>query len=180
MIWAWIAVTAVLSGTIAAFFVISCTVAKQSDEQTEKLWEQKFMDIYLDEGAILPTRAHSTDAGLDLYSKEEKTIHAHGSAAFDTGVHIKLPTNTYGKIESKSGLNVKYDVVSCGGVIDEPYRGSIVVKLYNLGEKDYTVKKGDKIAQLVVMECLYVTPIETKDWNNDTERGTDGFGSTGR
>ena len=149
----------------------------------------------LDEGAILPTRAHATDAGLDLYSREEKTIYPQGwksldpfsvieyslpsSEVFDTGVHIAFDPGTYGKIESKSGLNVKNSVVSCGGVLDEGYTGSIAVKLYNLGTEPYTVNKGDKIAQLVIMP--YLTPkIELVDALDETERGNGGFGSTGR
>jgi len=63
------------------------------------------MKVQLDEGAIMPTRAHGTDAGLDLYTREDKVVPAHGYATFDTGVHIELPPNTYGKLESKSGLN---------------------------------------------------------------------------
>ena len=92
------------------------------------------MKIMLDEGAFMPTRAHPTDAGLDLRAKERVKIWPGMTAAIDTGVHIELPKGYYGKIESKSGLNVKHDIVSCGGTIDEPYRGSIVVKLYNFGQ----------------------------------------------
>lgn len=137
------------------------------------------MRVMLDDGAILPTRAHDTDAGLDLYARENMIVPAHGYATFDTGVHIELPKNTYGKIESKSGLNVKESIVSCGGVIDEPYTGSIVVKLYNFGDADYEFKKGQKVAQLIVQPCLYVVLEETKTWNRKTDRGESGFGSTG-
>lgn len=142
------------------------------------------MKIKLDPGAYLPTRAHATDAGLDLYSAEEAEIFPTDtaysfSAEFDTGVHIELPHGYYGKIESKSGLNVNHGIVSCGGVIDEGYTGSIVVKLYNLGISPYTVHKGDKIAQLVIMP--YITPkLELVSSLEDTERGDNGFGSTGK
>lgn len=135
------------------------------------------MKIKLDPGAIMPTRAHPTDAGLDLYAREDMPI--FGEAVFDTGVHIAFDHGTYGKIESKSGLNVKHSVVSCGGVIDEGYTGSITVKLYNLGLETYRVKKGDKIAQLVIMP--YLTPeIEMVESLDKTERGDGAFGSTGR
>lgn len=137
------------------------------------------MKVQLDEGAIMPTRAHGTDAGLDLYTREDKVVPAHGYATFDTGVHIELPPNTYGKLESKSGLNVKANVVSLGGVIDEPYRGSIVVKLYNLGDTDYMFRKGEKIVQLVVVPCLYVDTKEVEKLDMNTDRGEKGFGSTG-
>lgn len=138
------------------------------------------MKVQLDEGAIMPTRAHEADAGLDLYTREDKVVPAHGYATFDTGVHIELPPNTYGKLESKSGLNVKANVVSLGGVIDEPYRGSIVVKLYNLGDTDYTFHKGEKIVQLVVVPCLYVDTKEVEKLDMNTDRKSDGFGSSGK
>lgn len=137
------------------------------------------MKVFLEEGAVRPTRAYETDAGLDLYSRETKYIPVNGSAVFDTGVHIELPPNTYGKLESKSGLNVNHDVVSLGGVIDVGYTGSIKVKLYNMGSEMFWVEKGQKIVQLIVVPCLF-EPVEIVSALNDgTERGDKGFGSTG-
>lgn len=137
------------------------------------------MKIKLDEMAYRPTRAHPTDAGLDLYSRQTVMIPAGWSAVFDTGVHIQFEPGTYGKIESRSGLNVKFGIVSCGGVIDESYTGSITVKLYNLSTSDYVVEGGDRIAQLVIMP--YLSPeIEIVDELDETDRGSGGFGSTGR
>ncbi len=136
------------------------------------------MRIKLDEGAIMPTRAHSTDAGLDLYSREMKPILPNFAEVFDTGVHIELPKGYWGKLESKSGLNVKDDIVCCGGTIDEGYTGSIKVKLYNLGSTRYVVRKGQKIVQLVIMP--YIAPdLEVVDELPETERGDAGFGSSG-
>lgn len=136
------------------------------------------MKIKLDNGAYMPTRAHSTDAGLDLYARETQIVPAKESAIFDTGVHIELPNGTVGMLKSKSGLNVKHGITS-EGVIDVGYTGSVVVKLYNNSGYDYTVNKGDKISQLVIMPIL--TPkLELVDELNETERGTGGFGSTGK
>lgn len=137
------------------------------------------MKIMLDSpDAILPTRAHKEDAGLDLYSREEQIILPGESAVFDTGVHVELPPGTFGKLESKSGLNVKYSVVSCGGVIDCGYTGSIAVKLYNLGDKPYMVRKGQKIVQMIIQP--YLAPeLEVVGELSETERGSAGFGSTG-
>ena len=137
------------------------------------------MKIKLDEGAIMPTRAHDQDAGLDLFSREETIILSGESAVFDTGVHVELPSGTFGKLESKSGLNVKYGVVSHGGVIDSGFVGSISVKLYNHGDKPYMIRKGDKIIQMIVQPCLY-PDLELADMLSDTERGEGKFGSTGR
>lgn len=137
------------------------------------------MKVMLDDGAFMPTRAHPTDAGLDLRAKERVKIWPGTSVAIDTGVHIELPPGYYGKIESKSGLNVNHDIVSCGGTIDEPYRGSIVVKLYNFGDKAYVFQPGDKVAQLVIQH--YIAPeLEIVDELSETDRGSGGFGSTGK
>ena len=140
------------------------------------------MRIKLDEGAFTPTRAHITDAGIDLYSREEKLVPARGSAIFDTGVHIELPPFTVGMLKSKSGLNVKRGIIS-EGVIDEGYTGSIVAKLYNLSDDDYWVKAGDKITQLVVMRYEPVgvfTGFKIVDELGASDRGDNGFGSSGR
>lgn len=143
------------------------------------------MEILLDPGAVMPTRAHETDAGLDLYSREEVTIPPRtdrireNSYVFDTGVHVVLPRWNFGKIEGKSGLMVKHNVCSLGGVIDEGYTGSIRVMLFNMGVDPYTVHKGDKIAQMIIIP--YSAPrMGITDALPDTERGSNGFGSTGR
>ena len=136
------------------------------------------MRTVLDKGAVMPTRAHETDAGFDLYARERKLIRGQSSAVFDTGVHIELPAGTVGMIKSKSGLNVKHGLIS-EGVIDVGYTGSICVKLYNLSDKDYIVEIGDKISQLVVMP--FIAPsLDLVDKLEPTERGDGGFGSTGR
>lgn len=136
------------------------------------------MKIKLDLGAYMPTRAHTTDAGLDLYARETQIVPAKESATFDTGVHIELPSGTAGMLKSKSGLNVKHGITS-EGVIDVGYTGSIVVKLYNNSGYDYTVNKGDKISQLVIIPIL--TPeMELVSDLEETERGSGGFGSTGK
>lgn len=136
------------------------------------------MKVSLDKGAKMPQRAHSTDAGMDIFSREEKTIKAGGAASFDTGVHIEIPTGYVGFLKSKSGLNVKHGITS-EGVIDAGYTGSIVAKLYNNSDEDYTVGEGDKITQLVLLPIL--TPeLEEVSSLEETERGEGGFGSTGR
>lgn len=136
------------------------------------------MRIKLNEGAFMPVRAHKTDAGLDLLSPYHVYVPAKGSACIDTGVCIELPDKTVGMVKSKSGLNVKHGITS-EGVIDVGYTGSIRVKLYNHSDTDYFVNRGDKISQLVIMPIL--TPkLELVDELGETERGSNGFGSTGR
>ena len=135
------------------------------------------MKVMLDPGAIMPTRAHPTDAGLDLYAPRTVVIPARGSAVVDTGVHVSLPERTVGMLKSKSGLNVKKNILG-EGVIDEGYTGPIVVKLYNQGDEDVTIEAGQKLIQLVILPIL--TPaLEQVDSLAETDRGAGGFGSTG-
>ena len=135
------------------------------------------MKVMLDPGAIMPTRAHPTDAGLDLYALKAVTIPARGHATVDTGVHVAIPEGCVGMLKSKSGLNVKRNILG-EGVIDSGYTGPIVVKLYNQGDEDVTIEAGMKLIQLVILPIL--TPaLEQVDSLEETDRGAGGFGSTG-
>ncbi len=137
------------------------------------------VNIMLDEFAYMPVRAHETDAGLDLRTPEDVAIRPGRSAVIDTGVHIQIPAGYYGKLESKSGLNTKHGVVSKGGVIDSGYTGSIKAKLYNDGLKPYDFHAGDKIVQLLIIPCMVPELVEVTGFP-DTDRGANGFGSSGR
>lgn len=136
------------------------------------------MRIKLDEGAFAPSRAHDTDAGMDLRTPIKVTVPAHGSAVIDTGVHVQLPPECAGVLVSKSGLNVMHDITTTG-LIDEGYTGSIRVKIYNHGGSDWTFMPGDKVSQLVVIHVRY-TSVEIVQSIDGGERGSDGFGSTGK
>lgn len=136
------------------------------------------MKIMLDDGAYMPTRAHSMDAGLDLYSPFDVMIMPRANAVIDTGVHVELPPGSVGFLKSKSGLNVRHGILG-EGVIDAGYTGSIRVKLYNHSGEKYYIQRGDKITQLVILPVILpdLNQVEKLD---DTERGCGGFGSTGR
>ena len=152
------------------------------------------MKIMLDEGAILPTRAHPWDAGLDLYATNKVSIPGCryrasttsyskgevliGTKTIDTGVHVEIPEGYVGFIKSKSGLMVNH-MITTDGTIDSHYTGSIRVKLFNHSATPYTIKAGDKIAQLVILPCL-LPELEVVDSLEETDRGDGGFGSTGR
>ena len=137
------------------------------------------MKVKVDPGCYAPTRAHETDAGLDLHAKESVKIYPHSGAVIGTGVHVELPHGCAGLLVSKSGLNVKHGITSTG-LVDEGYTGEIVVKLYNHGDKTYAVNAGDKISQLVVIPVLYETVELVDKIEGGTARGSGGFGSTGR
>lgn len=136
------------------------------------------LKVKLDDGAFVPNRAHEDDAGYDIKSPIQTRLYAGQSVSIDTGVHVQIPKGYAGFLKSKSGLNVKHDIVG-EGVIDSGYTGSIRVKLYNHGDESYMIEVGDKISQLIIL------PIETPEIElvndlEDTERGDNGFGSTGR
>lgn len=136
------------------------------------------MEVMLENGAYMPSRGYRTDAGLDLRTPKAVTVPAYGSAIVDTGVHVALPRGCAGLLVSKSGLNVKHDITSIG-LVDEGYTGSIVVKLYNHGGGDRVFEAGDRITQLVVIPVIRES-LEQVSSFNPTERGDNGFGSTGR
>lgn len=136
------------------------------------------MKIMLDNWAYMPSRAHGTDAGLDLRTPGEVTVPAHGGVVVETGVHVELPHGYAGFLVSKSGLNVNHDITSTG-LVDEGYTGGITVKLYNHGDHDYHFYPGDKITQLVVIPVSY-QPVEPVGSLEATERGASALGSTGR
>lgn len=139
------------------------------------------MKIVLDEGALMPTYAHEYDAGLDLYAKtgvEAIVIPPFGGfRVFDTGVHMAIPQHFCGLMKSRSGLLMKG--IQTDGLVDADYTGSIRVILFNHGEFSYIVNPGDKIAQIVISPCLR-PPIEVVESLEPTQRGENGFGSTGR
>lgn len=136
------------------------------------------MKIKVDLGGFEPSRAHATDAGMDLRTPVAVTVPAHGSAVVDTKTHVELPQGCAGLIVSKSGLNVKHGITSAG-LVDDGYTGTILVRLYNHSDEDYEFAAGDKVTQLVVMHVRY-EPVEIVDSINGGERGDGGFGSTGR
>ena len=136
------------------------------------------MKITLDEGAFMPDCAHPTDAGLDIRAMRNGLVRARHSTVFRTGVHIQLPQGTAGLFVSKSGLMMHHDITATG-LVDEGYDGEIMVKLFNHGNDDYMVKAGDKIGQLVIMPVLY-EPVQVVNSIEGGERGSNGFGSTGR
>ena len=137
------------------------------------------MRVVLDDGAYMPEKAHRADAGYDLRTPKRIFLRRGESVCIDTGVHIAIPDGWYGKLESKSGLNVKHSVVSLGGVIDSSYTGSIVAKLYNFGNEDYVFEAGDKVIQIVFMQCGNFSMTQV-DELEETERGNGGFGSSGK
>lgn len=137
------------------------------------------INIKVSYNGFIPTKAHLEDAGWDLYTPRDFTLKAKSSEVIDTEVCIQIPNNYCGLLVSKSGLNVKHDITSTG-LIDSGYQGSIRVKLYNNGDNDYTFKRGEKISQLVLLPILQEKFNLVEDFNEKTDRGQNGFGSSGK
>ena len=128
----------------------------------------------------LPTQAHPTDAGLDLYSSVNIDIPSGCAKLISTGLAIELPSGTEAQIRPRSGLALKHNVtvLNSPGTIDEGYRGEVGIILINHGHTEFSVRRGMKIAQLVVKPTLVVEVAETVTLS-ETPRGHGGFGSTG-
>lgn len=137
------------------------------------------INTVIEPGAFAPSRAHKNDAAIDLCSKHDGIVKPHSYEFFDTGVHIEIPKGNCGLIVSRSGLNKKYGVTSTG-LIDPGYTGSIGVVLHNDGDEPFEVHAGDRISQLVFLECkMFSLELASMDSMDESDRGSDGWGSTG-
>lgn len=128
--------------------------------------------------AALPRRETSDAAGYDLASVDGVEIPPHGTAIVATGLAVAVPPGTYGRVAPRSGLAAKHSIGVGAGVIDAGYRGEIKVVLFNHGVRSFVVRPGDRIAQLI-LECVMCPPVVEHDTLDQTERGDNGFGSTG-
>ena len=135
----------------------------------------------LDDGATAPTRAHSTDAGLDLYSSRAYPISPGERRLVGTGVHVAIPPGYVGMICPRSGLAHKrgLTVLNAPGIIDAGYTGEIKVNLHNTGDEVYWAETGTRIAQLVITPIPDAHLVQV-DSLEATERGDNGHGSTGQ
>ena len=139
----------------------------------------KFKRIHPD--AVLPAYAHPSDAGMDVRSIEDVVIPAGKRALVHTGLVMLLPPMYEAQVRPRSGLALKsgVTVLNTPGTIDSGYRGEVGVILANFGDADFQVKKGDKIAQIVIAPVTHPEVVET-DVIDETDRGSGGFGSTGK
>ena len=127
--------------------------------------------------AVLPTVAHpGEDIGYDLYSAEDVTLPARGAAGVHTGIAIEFVPAAGGIVKTRSGM-AKKRLICNAGVIDAGYRGEIIVLMENLADEPYTIRKGDKIAQLLEHPFLAGEVVEEE--LSEATRGTKGFGSSG-
>lgn len=132
-----------------------------------------------EEGAYIPTKGTNGSAGLDLHSICDATIPPNKTVLINTGISITLPTGTYGRIASRSGLAYKHNIETKAGVIDPDYTGSLKVILHNFGDREYRVTRGDRVAQLIMEKYNAPSVTTTTEDARITDRHQSGFGSTG-
>jgi dUTP pyrophosphatase len=135
----------------------------------------------LDERALLPTRAHPGDAGLDLHALEGATLEPGGRAAIPTGIAVEIPPGYAGLVLPRSGLALRHGIalVNAPGLIDSGYRGEVRVLLLNTDRATpFAIAAGDRIAQLVVVRSELVSAVEAQELSASA-RGAGGFGSSG-
>lgn len=130
----------------------------------------------LTETSKAPIRMSKGAAGYDLYSNEDKIIKAKNRDLISTGISIEIPDNVYGQIAPRSSLSVK-EIDVGAGIIDSDYRGEVKVLLINNSLKDFVVKKGDRISQLI-LKMIYTPQIKIVNELSNSERNDGGFGST--
>jgi len=130
--------------------------------------------------AVLPRYSHPGDAGMDLFALEDMEVGPGESCMVKTGIAVAVPPGTEAQVRPRSGLALKYrvTVLNSPGTIDEGYRGEVGVILINHGTSPFAVKKGMRVAQMVIKPVLTVEVEETEELG-ETARGSGGFGSTG-
>jgi dUTP pyrophosphatase len=128
--------------------------------------------------AVLPTRAHPNDAGLDLYGLEDLVLEPRQGRMAKTGIAMALPSGYVGLIADRSSL-AKKGIKTTGGIIDEGYRGEIHVVLWNISEEAIQLRRGERIAQLLILPVITPSVCEVQELNQ-TQRGSRGFGSSGK
>ena len=128
-----------------------------------------------------PKKAHPDDAGYDLYSRIDVEIAPMSGTAVPVGFAMELPSSYEAQIRPRSGLAAKHHitVTNSPGTVDANYRGEVKAILYNLGKAPFTIKRGDRIAQMVICKLPEIDLVETTELS-ETDRESGGFGSTGK
>lgn len=134
-----------------------------------------------DDGVPLPLRGSTGAAGLDFRSPVDAVVPARGSVVIDTGVGFEIPHGWCGQVLGRSGLGFSFGIESRTGLIDEDYHGAVKIKLYNNSDKAYRINRLDKIAQIIFVP-VWSQSIDIISVNevSYSERGQNGFGSTGK
>lgn len=129
--------------------------------------------------AKIPSYANPGDAGMDIYAAEVVTVKPGESSKIKTGISVEIPDGYVGLCWDKSGLSMNHGIKVLAGVIDSGFRGELVLAVHNLGKEEYTFQIGDKVMQMLLQPVLHCA-IEVTDSLSSSERGENGFGSSGK
>lgn len=164
---------------IILFIILLFVMCWLGTSIAKDLAERNMVKISMDYDDVnIPRRAHKADAGYDLFATHDIYVNPHGKVTADTGVHIEIPAGYFGDIRPKSGLLFNHDIFTAG-TVDSGYRGAVKVRIINFGNEPYQFRKGEKIAQMVLVPCLTPDLVIVEELP-ETERGNGGFGSTGK
>ena len=153
---------------------------KEEENNKKKMQNEFVLKVKkLTDLAVLPIRASKKAAGYDLVSAYDLTIEKRGKALVKTDIAVAIPEGHYGRVAPRSSLAWKNHIDVGAGVIDCDYRGNVGVVLFNHSNEDFEIKRGDRIAQLIIEKISTPEVVEVEDLDS-TERGEGGFGSTGK
>ncbi|AGO11930.1 AaceriAGR249Cp [[Ashbya] aceris (nom. inval.)] len=151
-----------------------------TDQPAKKVHSAPTLKVQLrSENAIAPTKGSAAAAGYDIYASQDCVIPGRGQGLVATDVSFTVPMGTYGRIAPRSGLAVKHGIQTGAGVVDRDYTGEVKIVLFNHSDKDYSVKRGDRVAQLVLERIVDDAEVVLVEALEESSRGEGGFGSTG-
>ena len=159
-------------------FNVRATANATTKQSHKKMAHNILFVKKLSSDAVLPQKAHPSDAGFDLASADNLVVPARGKAMVKTDLSVAIPADCYGRIAPRSGLAWKHHIDVGAGVIDATYRGAVGVLLFNHSNVDFHIAPGDRIAQLIIEVIRNPEVVEVQDLET-SDRGARGFGSSG-
>ena len=127
----------------------------------------------------IPVKMYPNSAGYDLFAGESITISKWSRAIVNTNIRLDIPKGFYGEVKPRSGLALRHGVTAFNGTIDSGYLGFVYMLIFNNSDFDFTIEKGNRIAQIIFKKCHSVSFKYCEQVSFDTERGVSAFGSSG-
>ena len=144
-------------------------------------WTWTILKVKAEDEKLVPKHANEGDAGLDLRAKEPVLIEPGKTGRVGTGLKMAIPEGYFGMVAPRSGLAAKHGITMANtpGIVDSGYRGEVKLPLHNLSNRPYVVEEGERVAQMILVPYISAKCRQVDDLG-ETERGTGGFGSTGK
>ena len=141
--------------------------------------EKIVVNVILEKNEKIPISLYSDSAGYDLYSAETVVVPSRSRKLVNSKIRFEIPKGFYGEIKARSGLSIKKGIVAFNGTIDSGYSGFVYIIVFNFSNEDYTIEKGDRIAQIIFHKCYSVIFNVLDKVSSISDRGNSGFGSSG-